>query len=541
MPSKERGTRGTFSLSYCSSCFYSIFQPFSPTNSRRDGNTLSLLYLICLTTIGIVLIISRWLQKDRFSKTNIVTHDHINGFLMTCILPSLIWMFYYTIKSPCKSTVEFLDASVYYQDPFISGVYFFGAGSIFLNILQIAFYSEAKTEIISLLFTVFNALFTATQIIFLRKYSKASFQDDSTIRMALLHLLSTNVILFCHTLLSQSHHGFGFKSVYFQENKSLRIGKILNRLHPFLYPFLIEFPLSSLGAIYRLWSDLKELEPKPDDIYIDDELTEINTMDSEILEPGEKFLNPEKNTRKPSSPMSPFQSPRLRKSMSNVIIQHSKFDIMRRCVGLGLLFGVVLSVFFLAVVGVTAVHTSALTVRLFYITNMVYITCTSISCWIILKGLLSQMYCWFDYGAVDVMLLLSLIAVLFQQGFTFTASIAQIYISALPSYMLTLSIMEIIQCMLQTSTVIRALRFRVGYKSSLVREASLFLMICNIIIWLQRSFLVPQTPFLSLVQSTFYGKASWNVIFFLTYPFYIFFRFHSTVCLYNVWSIFNER
>jgi hypothetical protein len=434
--------------------------------------------------------------------------------------------------------VEFLDASVYYQDPFISGVYFFGMGSIFLHILQITFYSEAKTEIISLLFTVFYAVFTATQILFLRKYSKASFQDDSMVRMALLHLLSTNVILFCHTLLS--HYGAGFHSTHFHENKSFRIGKVLNRLYPFLYPFLIEFPLSSLGAIYRLWSDLKELEPKPDDIYIDDELNEINTMDSAVLQPGEQFLRPERNTRKPASPMSPFQSPRIRKSMSNVIIQQSKCDLLRRCVGLGLLFGVMLSVFFLSVVGVTAVRTSALTVRLYYITNMVYLTFTCVSCWVILKGLLSQMYCWFDYGAVDVMLLISLIAVLFHQGFTFTASIAQIYISTLPRYMLILSIMEIIQCMLQTSTVIRALRFRVGYKSSLVREASLFLMICNIIIWLQRSFLLPQTSFLSLVQSKFYGKASWDAIFFLTYPFQVFFRFHSTVCLFNVWSVFNE-
>ncbi|XP_028404468.1 proton channel OtopLc-like [Dendronephthya gigantea] len=538
MPSKDRGTKGKFSLSYCSSCFYSIFQPFSPSNSRRDGNTLSLLYLICLTTIGVVLNISRWLQKDRFSKTNIVTHDHISGFLMTCILPSLIWMLYYTVKTPGKSTVEFLNSSVYYQDPFISGVYFFGTGSIFLHILQIAFYIEAKTEIIRLLFTVLNTLFIVTQIIFLRKYSKASYQDDSMIRMALLHLLSTNIILFCHMLMSQSHHS-AVKSID-HNGKTLRIGKVLNHVYPFLYPFLIEFPLSSLGAIYRLWSDLKELEPKPDDIYIDDELTEINTMDSVILAPGEKFLNPERDIRKPSSPMSPFQSPRIRKSTSNIIIQQSKCDIMRRCVGLGLLFGVIFSVFFLTVVGVTTMHTSATTVRIFFMTNMAYLTFTCISCWIILKGLLSQMYCWFDYGAVDVMLLLALIAVLFHQGFIFTASIAQIYISILPCYMLTLSVMEIIQCMLQTSTVIRALRFRIGYRSSLVREASLFLMICNIIIWLQRSFLVPQTPFLSLVQSNFYGKASWDVVFLLTYPFQAFFRFHSTICLYNIWCVFNE-
>ena len=33
---------------------------------------------------------------------------------------------YWTLKSPGKSTLQFLDAPVYYQDPFIRGVYFFG-------------------------------------------------------------------------------------------------------------------------------------------------------------------------------------------------------------------------------------------------------------------------------------------------------------------------------------------------------------------------------------------------------------------------------
>lgn len=538
MSNKNRETRKKCCTpSCCSSCFYSIFQPFSPSNSRRDGNTLSLLYLCCLTTIGIVLNISRWLQKDRFSKTNIVTHDHINGFLMTCILPSFIWMFYHALKTPGKTTVEFVEASVFYQDPFMCGVYIFGAGSLSLQILQIIYYGEAKTNIFSLLFTVFNAVFTTTQIIFLRKYSKASFQDDQMIRMALLHILSTNIILFFHTLLTdstqQNDHRFKNPDV---DKGHRNISKFLNLLQPYLYPFLIEFPLSSIGVVYKIWSDLKELEPKPDDIYIDDEITEINTMDSSLLE-GEQFLD----TRNVAlSPLSPFQSPKIRKSTSNIIIQQSRFDVMKRCVGLGLLFGLLLSVLFLAVIAITAVHPTKLTVKIFYVTEMVFLILMSVSCWIILKGLLSQMYCWFDYGAVDTMLLFSLTSVLFHQGFTFTSSMAQIYISVLPRFTLILSSVEVLQCLLQASTVIRAMRFRIGYKSSLVREASLFLMICNIVVWMQRCFLDPKTPFLSVVQQRFYGKEAWDSIFLLSYPFQIFFRFHSAICLYNVWSVFNE-
>lgn len=539
MPNKDLETRGKcYKSNCCSSCFYSIFQPFSPSNSRRDGNTLSLLYLCCLTTIGIVLNISSWLQKDRFSKTNIVTRDHINGFLMTCILPSFLWMFYHALKTPGKTIVEFQDAWVFYQDPFMCGVYIFGAGSLSLQILQIIYYGEAKTNIFSLLFTVFSAIFTATQIVFLRKYSKASFQDDQMIRMALLHILSTNVILFFHTLLVEptQQDGHRFKNLEVDKGHlTFNISRLLNLLQPYLYPFLIEFPLSSIGVVHKIWSGLKDLEPKPDDIYIDDELTEINTMDSGLLE-GEKFLD----TRNAMSPLSPFHTPKIRKSMSNVIIQQSRFDTMKRCVGLGLLFGLLFSVLFLAMIAITAVRPTKFTVKMFYVTEILFLVVMCVSCWIILKGLLSQMYCWFEYGAIDTMLLFSLTSVLFHQGFTFTSSIAQIYISVLPRYTLILSSVEVLQCLLQVSTVIRAMRFRIGYKSSLVREASLFLMICNIVIWMQRCFLDSKTPFLSAVQRKFYGKEAWNSIFLLTYPFQIFFRFHSAMCLYNVWSVFNE-
>lgn len=495
------------------------------------------MYLCCLTTIGVALNVSIWLQ-DHFSMSNVVTHDHINGFLMTCILPSFTWMFYCALRDPGKSKVEFLHSSVFYHDPFMCGVYIFGTGSLLLYTLQIIHYSEAMTDIFSLLFTIFNAVFAVTQMAFLRKYAMASFQDDSVIRMALLHILSTNAILFFHTLLIDSTQQSvrHFKQLEVKKrHHSSDMAKLLNLLRPYLYPFLVEFSLSSIGVVYGMWSRLRELEPKPDDIYIDDELAEINAMDSGLLD-GEKFIDNINSL----DPQSPFPSSKIRRSMSNVIIQQSKCDIIKRCVGLGLLFGLLMAVFVLSVIGITAFRPSKLTVKMFYVTEVVVLILMSVSCWMILKGLLSQTYCWFDYGPLDTMLFLSLTSVLFREGFAFTSSMAQINISVLPRYTLVLSSVEILQCMLQTSTIIRALRFRTGYTSSLVREASMFLMICNVVVWIESCFMDPKTPFLSVVQHKFYGKGTWDTIFLLTYPLQIFFRFHSTICLYNVWSSFNE-
>lgn len=532
MTTKRKQTGKTFFLSFCSLCFYSIFHPFSPNSSRRDGRTFSLLYLISLTTIGVVLNLSRWIQSESQSRMNIVTNDQISGFLMTCIVPSLIWMMYYTVKTPTKATVEFLDSSVCHQEFFICGVYIFGGGSILLCVLQISFFCQTRTEIISLILAILCVLFIIVQMIFLRKYSKASFQDDSFIRTALFHLLSTNVMFLCHRL--------PFHDIPKNRVASLSsIANMLNHCYPYLYPFLVQFPLSSLGAIFRLLCDLKELDPKPDDIYIDDELTDINTVNSPILEKGENIFQLEQYVKKSASPFNVLESPRT--IHGSVLIQQSRFDTMKRCLGLGFLLCLILSSFFLAVIIITSVQKSPFTVSIFYIAKIVYLLSACISCWLILKGLLSQKNVWFDFSAPDFMLFFSVTAVLFYEGFTLMASIAQIHISILPKYVFTLSFVDIIQCLLQTSTVARALRFRNGYQGGLVREASLFLMFCNIILWLQRSFLFLQTPFLSLVQDKFYSEASWNIISFLTYPCNLFFRFHSAVCLYNVWSLFNNK
>ncbi|XP_053399314.1 proton channel OtopLc-like [Mercenaria mercenaria] len=67
------------------------------------------------------------------------------------------------------------------------------------------------------------------------------------------------------------------------------------------------------------------------------------------------------------------------------------------------------------------------------------------------------------------------------------------------------------------------------------REFVTFLLICNIALWGMNIFEVQRSE-ANPVQAKFYGSVAWNIITHVSVPFAIFYRFHSTVCLANIWK-----
>lgn len=67
------------------------------------------------------------------------------------------------------------------------------------------------------------------------------------------------------------------------------------------------------------------------------------------------------------------------------------------------------------------------------------------------------------------------------------------------------------------------------------REFVTFLLICNFALWGMSIFEVQRSA-ANPVQAEFYGPVAWNIITHIALPFSILFRFHSTVCLANIWK-----
>ncbi|XP_071127125.1 proton channel OtopLc-like [Mytilus edulis] len=100
-------------------------------------------------------------------------------------------------------------------------------------------------------------------------------------------------------------------------------------------------------------------------------------------------------------------------------------------------------------------------------------------------------------------------------------------------------VLGMFQATIQTVFLLHALR-----KSALRREQErvkpgrefvTFLLMCNIALWAINTFEVQRTE-ANPIQFHFYGSIAWNIFNHISLPLQIFFRFHSTVCLSNIWK-----
>lgn len=62
-----------------------------------------------------------------------------------------------------------------------------------------------------------------------------------------------------------------------------------------------------------------------------------------------------------------------------------------------------------------------------------------------------------------------------------------------------------------------------------------FLLLCNLSLWVVNTFEVQKAEAVP-AHTEYYGERSWGIISFICVPLIIFFRFHSTVCLADIWT-----
>lgn len=62
-----------------------------------------------------------------------------------------------------------------------------------------------------------------------------------------------------------------------------------------------------------------------------------------------------------------------------------------------------------------------------------------------------------------------------------------------------------------------------------------FLVVCNVAMWITETFQIKSHELLD-VRYVFYGKVWWTIIGHMTVPLTMFYRFHSSVCLVDIWK-----
>ncbi|CAH3199017.1 unnamed protein product, partial [Porites evermanni] len=373
-------------------------------------------------------------------------------------------------------------------------------------------------------FSIFKAVFIFAQILFLRKFATATLHKSPSIRLVLFHILGTNVCLWFRALFSHSKSIFSTRRT--QEDLSTReenacfanhysMKKIWEASEPYLYPFTMEYSLIAGGILYTMWSEMRDLDPDPQDIYIYDEF---------------RFS--------------------LNRAMSNSSICQScveNQDALRLHAipssDPGLLIGLLFSIVLLLAVGLLWVdHDSMNALKFYYLYQIILLVFMCVACWIVLRCLMNQKFAWYPFGADDTLLIVSFTGMFLYAGLCLTAAIAEIRNHRYASdFSLAKSTLILFQAMLQATALIKALRFRPFKElgANIVRQGTLFLLTTNVALWAQDSFFEMRNFSTTPVQTIFYGETSWRAITTLAYPLCIFFRFHSAACLFEVWSSFR--
>ena len=107
----------------------------------------------------------------------------------------------------------------------------------------------------------------------------------------------------------------------------------------------------------------------------------------------------------------------------------------------------------------------------------------------------------------------------------------------------TVYIFQILQTILQTALIGDGLR-RCANSFSMQqrkpgRELVTFLLVANVAMWLLETFEI-KTDASNDEKYEFYGKNLWKVLSHVTLPLALFFRFHSSVCLADMWKCSYE-
>ncbi|KAB7507329.1 Otopetrin-3 [Armadillidium nasatum] len=101
------------------------------------------------------------------------------------------------------------------------------------------------------------------------------------------------------------------------------------------------------------------------------------------------------------------------------------------------------------------------------------------------------------------------------------------------------SIVQVVQAVIQTALIADGLR-RCANSSNLAakkpgRELITFLVVANVALWLLETFEIKSEEG-NYYKYKFYGKETWTLLSHMTLPLALFYRFHSSVCLVDIWK-----
>ena len=444
----------------------------------------------------------------------------------------------------------------------MSGVYAFGGGSLFITVMHLFSYAHCKEIGIHVAFGSVHFIFTLSQMLFLQRFSLATFQRSVKLVFLLFHILATNMCIWIYYLIDEGRL-LPYTPLDQKHQRCLHNNTVTEYTEDFkeyMSPFTMEFCLICAALIYAMVSNMKHY-PLPNK----NEPTGHSKSSVPYMSLADT-ASTRRSTMSDDSSRDKWQRKVFQKSLKPYSGAHPGFLV-------GLAVGVIMVVSALVLQKQDAFSQSLV----FHHAFLTLVTVSQITALIIVTiSLKNHEHVKRSFRSDDFLLVISFVGLVLwdflciiatasglnDTNSTFIQTESTIYElgtwhkSTIASAIFIDNLSNLIVAPIQTCVIIRSLRFKNRLEDSKTHllwdknavaatmrrlsQALVYLLITNIGFWALDSFFEIKKHgglYYPLVDE--YYKTNWNTISPLLYPLAIFFRFHSATLLFEIWAKFQ--
>jgi hypothetical protein len=322
------------------------------------------------------------------------------------------------------------------------------------------------------------------------------------------------------------------KTVDFTTDISVGVQQAQDRMSPYIYPCIIEYSLMCLTVFYILWSNIGQKHAPSS------EKPEANHRRPHLYEKNVALLkstfdsNTDSETRRSS--LSLYENRRV----NQYIIDCGKSTT-------GLFFGILvllLTIISLITYFIYKSHNPIAAMIISELTELILISfsfvITSLICFKLYRVDFSQKKTLeMDYNETLVVVGLGGI---YMYGFYSIVAIVQTGLgSTVNSLSFSIQIAGIVEATFQSFLIVNALQMytksKAIRKSKPARSLITLLILVDVSLWLSETFSVKKYD-MNRVQLDYYDTVFWSIVSSIASPLAIFFRFHASVCLSDIWK-----
>ena len=433
--------------------------------------------------------------------------------------------------------------------------------------------------ILSMISKITSLLFIFLQTFFIFKYANIviNFGKNSAV-IGLIHLVSTNFCVFFRTVVRETvdeirHHHMPIHEAkkhieenydHYEKELTARLGSLSNssmirmkqlgcidtmsltsdislglldaqeKIRPYLYPCVIEYSLMCLTVFYILWASIEqrynlnnkygnwgignEEKTKP---IVNSNVTQLSSQDK-----AARFANLSHEKR----------------HVNQFVIDCGKSTT-------GLFFGIFALLFTIISLIIYFIYKSdnvSIAIKISEVTELILVCFSFVTVVLIMIKFKMSKFNYklqFDVGYNETLTILGL-AGIYIFGFY---SIIALFENGIENYIEMFSVMiqisSIVEATLQTVLIIEGLKMyttdRSVKKNKPGRSLLTLLILLDVSLWLSETFSVKKYD-MNTIQLDYYDIVFWSIVNSVSSPLAIFFRFHASVCLSDMWKTLYE-